>query len=108
MKQSAQKSKLCVRSIVCINIMYGKILWIFPRLCTCITDVAIGEQVYCISNMYSHVVATGATILIYAVAETSFFNQGTRGLWNVQLILCTYVDITFNIQQSEIRRFQAV
>ena len=51
--------------------MYGKIFWIFSRPCTYITDVAIGEQVYCISNMCSHVVATGATILIYAAAEMS-------------------------------------
>ena len=67
------KSKLCVRSIACIDIMYGKVFWIFSRPCTYIADVAIaiGEQVYCISNMCSHVVATGATILIYAAAETS-------------------------------------
>ena len=53
---------------MCIDIMYGNISWIFSRPCT---DVAIGEQVYCISNMCSHVVATGATILICAAAETS-------------------------------------
>ena len=51
--------------------MYGKIFCIFSRPCTYISDVAIGEQVYCISNMCSHVVATGATLLIYAAAETS-------------------------------------
>ena len=51
--------------------MYGKIFWIFSRPCTYIADVAIGEQGYCISNMCSHVVATGETILIYAAAETS-------------------------------------
>ena len=56
---------------MCIDIMYGKIFWIFSRPCTYITDVAIGEQVYCISNMCSHVVATGATILIYVATETS-------------------------------------
>ena len=71
MKQSSQKSKLCVRSIACIDIIYGKIFWIFSRPCTYISDVAIGEQVYCISNMCSHVVATGTTILIYAAAEMS-------------------------------------
>ena len=56
---------------MCIDIMYGTIFWIFSRPCTYITDVAIGEQVYCISNMCSHVVATGATILIYVATETS-------------------------------------
>ena len=71
MKQSGQKSKLCMRSIACIDIMYGKIFWIFSRPCTYIADVAIGEQVYCIFNMCPHVVATGSTILIYAAAGTS-------------------------------------
>ena len=72
MKQSRQKSKLCVGPIACIDIMYGKIFRIYSRPCTYISDVAIGEQVYCISNMCSHVVAlTGASILIYVAAETS-------------------------------------
>ena len=51
--------------------MYGKIFWIFSRPFSYILDVAIGEQVNCISDMCSHIVATGVSIITYAAVEIS-------------------------------------
>ena len=45
MKQSGQKSKLCVRLIACNITIYGEIFCIFSRPSTYILDVAISEAV---------------------------------------------------------------
>ena len=43
MKQSVQKSKLCVTLIACIITIYGNIFCIFSRPSTYILDVAISD-----------------------------------------------------------------
>ena len=43
MKQSAQKSKLCVTLIACIITIYGKIFCIFSRPSTYILDFAVSD-----------------------------------------------------------------
>ena len=43
MKQSGQKSKLCVTLIACIITIYGKIFCILSRPSTYILDVAISD-----------------------------------------------------------------
>ena len=56
MKQSGQKSKLCVTLIACIITIYGKIFCIFSRPSTyildvAISDVAISEVVLCSTSL---------------------------------------------------------
>ena len=45
-KQSREKTKSCVGLKDCLNIIYGKIIWIFSRPCTSSLYVAIGERLY--------------------------------------------------------------
>ena len=56
MKQSGQKSKLCVTLIACIITIYGKIFCIFSHPSTyildvAISDVAISEVVLCSTSL---------------------------------------------------------
>ena len=51
MKQSGQKSKLCVTLIACIITIYGEIFCIFSRPSTYILDVAISEVVLCSTSL---------------------------------------------------------